>query len=153
MYMRIIANLLAALLLTVSCASWAAETPALEQGKLLRAAADKGDADAMMALAKLLSAHAPAPKRPYKICDGKLVNPLIKQNLEGKDCKTVEDPSNKKLMDEWRPVGTKFDVAKWIDKAAQNGSREAIAFKCKTGNDPAAPADMRDEAKSWCSKL
>lgn len=151
--MKAIIDLVAAMLLIWSGVSFSADTPPLEQGKLLRAAADSGDAEAMMALAKLLSAHAPAPKRPYKVCDGKLVNPLIKQNLEGKDCKTVEDPANKRLMQQWRSVGTKADVLKWIDKAALNGSREAIAFKCRLGSDSDAPAFMREEAENWCSKL
>ena len=130
----------------------AEEPTPLEFGKKLRAAADNGDADSMLLLAKLLMKHAPEAKRPFTICDGKLVNPLIKQDTSGKNCKTIEDSKNKGLLEEWSTVGTKWHVSEWITKAARGGNEEAIEIKCSAASDESAPADMREQARYWCSK-
>jgi len=138
-------------LATAPCAHSEELTP-LELGKKLRAESDNGNADSMLMLARLLAKYAPEAKRPYTICDGKLVNPLIKQNTSGKDCKTVEDSKNKALLAEWSAVGTKWQVNDWITKAAQGGSEEAIGIKCSIASDEYAPAEMREQAHYWCSK-
>lgn len=125
----------------------------LELGKKLRFEADAGDANAMYQLAMHLVKHAPKKKRPYTICDGKLVNPLIRQNLTGKDCKTIQDPKNRALLSDWKPVGTRNHVAGWITKAAERGNENAIRLKCEMGSDASAPAEMRESAQQWCAKL
>ena len=129
------------------------ELTPLEQGKKLRLASDNGDADSMLMLAKLLARHAPEAKRAYTICDGKLVNPLVKRKTNGKNCKTVEDSKNKALLAEWSAVGTKWHVNDWVTRSAQGGNEEAIRIKCSLASDESAPADMREQAQSWCSKL
>lgn len=125
----------------------------LELGKKLRLEADGGDADSMYQLAIHLLEYAPEKKRPYTICDGKLVNPLVKQNLTGKDCKTIQHPKNRALLLDWKPVGTKNHVAGWITKAAEGGNENAIRMKCEMGTDTSAPAEMRESAQQWCAKL
>ena len=133
--------------------AYADDAALVEQGMALKAKAENGDADAMMALAELLIRNAPEPKRPYTICDGQLVNPLIKTDTSGKDCRTVVDKKNQQLMELWKPVGTRFTASQWITKAAEAGNRRAISIKCGSRNDPLAPAAMREEAGRWCKKL
>lgn len=131
----------------------ASDLTALELGQKLRVAADDGDADSMLLLAILLMKHAPNAKRPHTVCDGKLVNPLIKQDLSGKDCVKVHDRKNKALMEEWSSVGTKSQVAGWITKSAEGGNKKAIGIKCDMGADPLAPATLREDAQRWCARL
>ena len=139
-------------LVATSNTVFADDSALIEQGIALKAKADGGDADAMMALAELLIKHAPEPKRPYTICDGKFVNPLIKRQSTGENCKTVVDEENQKLIEQWKPVGNRFSAMQWITKAAEAGNRQAIAIKCGPKNDPLAPASMREEAEQWCAK-
>lgn len=124
----------------------------LQQGKLLRAKADSGDSTAMLDLAMLLLEHAPAPKRSGKICDGKPVNPLIKPPV-GAKCIVVQDEANAALIEEWKPVGTKYAAKAWITKAAEHGNSKAMSLLCKLGSDSAAPAAVREEGNDWCRKM
>lgn len=124
----------------------------LEQGKLLRAKADSGDSTAMLDLAMLLLEHAPMPKRPGKICDGKPVNPLIKPP-PGAKCIVVQDEANAALLEEWKPVGTKYTARSWITRAAEQGNTKAMSVLCKLGSDAAAPAAVREEGDEWCRRM
>ncbi len=124
----------------------------LEQGLLLRAKADTGDADAMFKLATLLLEHAPTPKRPGKMCDGKPVNPLVKPK-PGANCVVVQDEANAALMEQWKAVGTKYTATTWINKAAEHGQREAMALLCRMGSDAAAPAAAREQGAEWCRRM
>ena len=140
-------------ILVVANPVYSSDEELVEQGKILREKAESGDADAMMALAELLITKAPQPKRPITICDGKVMNPLIRTNKQGANCETKVDEENQKLMKLWEPVGNKFMAAQWIDKAAEAGNRKAIAMKCAPKNDNLAPASMREEAELWCKRL
>jgi hypothetical protein len=121
----------------------------LEQGRALRAKADAGDPKAMFDLALLLMNHAPQPKTPMKFCDGKPVNPLIKPK-PGANCVTVQDKANVAQLKEWESVGTKFNVAQWLERAAAKGEPRARKILCDVGNDADAPASMRESASQWC---
>ena len=141
------------LIIAVNHDAYADDKSLIEKGLALKAMAERDDANAMMQLAELLIKNAPEPKRPYKICDGKLVNPLIKTDIRGKGCKTVHDKENQRLVELWKPVGNKFTASQWITRAAQAGNRKAISLKCALKDDLRAPASTREEAELWCKKL
>ncbi len=127
-----------------------AEQDWIQQGKALRQQAEQGDSAAMLQLAFLLQKHAPAPKRPMKMCDGKLVNPLIKTK-DQKNCVLVKDQANEARLKAWKDIGSKWTVMSWIKKSAEHGNQKAIAILCKLGQDQAAPAETRAEGGKWCA--
>ena len=102
----------------------------------LKRAAENGNADAMMDLSNLLREYAPDPEDNIVIeCDGKQVTPFAKKKLEakGQDCKLVENEENKRLVKNWRSVGTRANSWEWLERAAIAGNLDAIAIQCALG--------------------
>ena len=54
---------------------------------------------------------------------------------------------------EWRELRGPNSVSDWIDRAAELGNQQAIEGLCRMGNDPLAPARMRDKGKARCDEL
>jgi len=56
-------------------------------------------------------------------------------------------------LSRWKAVGDRGTATRWLDAAADKGSKSAIELKCRIGSDPLAPADRREEGRRWCDKL
>jgi hypothetical protein len=125
-------------ILLASCSTNSPDSFALSRAKELRAAADKGDPEATIALADYLSEYAPEPGKLEHICEGKHVSPFAAKKLsaQGQDCRSFESAENKEKVEKWRSVGLKPDALVWYFKAAEYGDPAAIGIRCAIEKDP-----------------
>jgi hypothetical protein len=86
--------------------------------------ADGGDPDAMFQFGIMLLAFAPEPGR-----------------------------ADAEELARWQGLGNRLSAARWLDGAAEQGSRQAMELKCRIASDPLAPQGRREEGKRWCGKI
>ena len=97
----------------------------LEKARELRKLSDQGDAGATYQLA-LLVAHLMSGKGPAL---------------------------NEKEAAEFRELSERKYGSLWMMKAAEMGSQPAIEVVCRIGQDPLAPARLREQGKARCDEL
>jgi hypothetical protein len=54
---------------------------------------------------------------------------------------------------EWSELRGPYPVSYWLNRAAELGSQQGIESVCRMGNDPLAPADLREKGKARCDEL
>lgn len=96
----------------------------LEKARELRKLADQGDPAATYQFATLLAYYLGGPG-------------------------TLDDRRSKEL----RTLAGGTPASGWMMKAAEAGSQPAIEVVCKTGQDPLAAADLRNQGRARCEQL
>src|SRR5262249_5309549 len=62
-------------------------------------------------------------------------------------------PADREHAKEWSELRGPYPASYWLNRAAELGSQQAIEGVCRMGNDPLAPADLREKGKARCDEL
>jgi hypothetical protein len=97
---------------------------ALEKARELRKLSDAGNADATYEFGRLLAFFGAFGPR-----------------------------ADREHASEWRELQGPHRINYWLELAAEQGNPRAIDAVCRMGNDPLAPADLREQGNVRCKEL